>query len=128
MRNKFVLTNPPYLARNKNSNKDLYDKYDYFSLELLQFMTIPLTGSPIQFSKPFHNDNAAKFGQHESLKTFLLQTGDRILVEASPFDHIWGIGMAASHPDAEKPENWRGLNLLGFALMEVRSRLQASTK
>lgn len=67
--------------------------------------------------------NAAKFGQHESLKTFLLQTGDRILVEASPFDHIWGIGMAASHPDAEKPENWKGLNLLGFALMEVRQQL-----
>lgn len=72
--------------------------------------------------------NAAKFGQHEALKAFLLQTGDRILVEASPFDHIWGIGMAASHPDAEKPENWKGLNLLGFALMEVRSRLQASAK
>ena len=35
---------------------DLYDKYDYFNLELLQFMTIPLTGSPVDFTKPFQND------------------------------------------------------------------------
>lgn len=70
--------------------------------------------------------NVAKFGQHEPLRTFLLQTGNRILVEASPFDCVWGIGMAASHIDAEKPENWKGLNLLGFALMEVRSRLQSA--
>lgn len=66
--------------------------------------------------------NMAKFGQHDHLRAFLTQTGDRILVEASPFDRIWGIGMAASHPDAEKPENWKGLNLLGFALMEVRKQ------
>lgn len=67
--------------------------------------------------------NAAKFSQHDPLRTFLTQTGDRILVEASPFDRIWGIGMASNHPDAEKPENWKGLNLLGFALMEVRNSL-----
>lgn len=67
--------------------------------------------------------NAAKFSQHESLKAFLLQTRDRILVEASPFDRIWGIGMAATDPNAQKPEKWKGLNLLGFALMEVRKTL-----
>ncbi|MES2597579.1 MAG: NADAR family protein [Verrucomicrobiota bacterium] len=71
--------------------------------------------------------NAAKFAQHAELKTFLLQTGDRILVEASPFDRIWGIGMSATHPDAERPQNWKGLNLLGFALMEVRQQLQGSS-
>ena len=67
--------------------------------------------------------NRAKFSQHEELKTFLLQTGDRLLVEASPFDRIWGIGMAAIDPNAEKPQFWKGLNLLGFALMEVRELL-----
>jgi ribA/ribD-fused uncharacterized protein len=67
--------------------------------------------------------NEAKFSQHADLKDFLLCTGDRVLVEASPFDRIWGIGMGATHADAEKPQNWKGLNLLGFALMEVRSRL-----
>ncbi len=67
--------------------------------------------------------NLAKFDQHEALKRYLLATGDAVLVEASPRDRIWGIGMGASNPDAENPERWRGRNLLGFALMEVRARL-----
>lgn len=67
--------------------------------------------------------NEAKFGQNEELKDFLLQTGDRVLVEASPYDRIWGIGMAATHEHAEQPQHWKGLNLLGFALMEVRRRI-----
>jgi len=67
--------------------------------------------------------NYLKFSQHPLLKTFLLQTGDRVLVEASPVDEIWGIGMVADNPDAAYPEKWYGLNLLGFALMEVRDEL-----
>ena len=46
-----------------------------------------------------------------------------MLVEASPVDAIWGIGLAASDPLAVEPATWQGLNLLGFALMEVRRRL-----
>jgi len=68
--------------------------------------------------------NLDKFSQDENLRTFLLNTNDRILVEASPRDRIWGIGMGQSHPDAETPAKWRGLNLLGFALMTVRERLK----
>lgn len=68
--------------------------------------------------------NLNKFEQNSSLKEFLLNTKDRILVEASPVDAIWGIGMAADHKDIYNPEKWRGLNLLGFALMEVRDRLK----
>lgn len=70
--------------------------------------------------------NLAKFGQNPALRDFLLGTGERVLVEASPRDRIWGIGLAASNEDASLPERWRGRNLLGFALMEVRSRLRAA--
>jgi ribA/ribD-fused uncharacterized protein len=66
-----------------------------------------------------------KFRQDRALGGFLLATGDRVLVEASPMDRIWGIGLAADDERAEDPALWRGLNLLGFALMEARGRLRA---
>jgi ribA/ribD-fused uncharacterized protein len=69
--------------------------------------------------------NLAKFGQHADLRAFLVATGQKVLVEASPHDLIWGIGLAADHPDVHRPTAWRGLNLLGFALMDVRGRLEA---
>ena len=70
--------------------------------------------------------NLHKFGQHKDLLKFLLSTGDRVLVEASPVDAIWGIGLAADAPEAADPARWRGPNLLGFALMEVRDELRNS--
>lgn len=68
--------------------------------------------------------NLAKFSQNESLKSFLLNTKERVLVEASPYDRIWGIGMSAEDKDCENPLLWRGKNLLGFCLMEVRDILR----
>ncbi|MFF8608097.1 NADAR family protein [Streptomyces sp. NPDC015346] len=65
-----------------------------------------------------------KFASDEALRGFLLGTGGRVLVEASPLDRVWGIGLAADDPRAKDPSRWRGLNLLGFALMEARSRLR----
>ena len=67
--------------------------------------------------------NLHKFSQDEALKSLLLNTGKRVLVEASPYDRIWGIGMSARDEGIENPHNWRGENLLGFALMEVRDEL-----
>lgn len=64
-----------------------------------------------------------KFGAHPELREFLLNTGDRVLVEASPVDRVWGIGLTAADEAAQHPQRWRGPNLLGFALMETRRRL-----
>ncbi|MDL5204078.1 NADAR family protein [Streptomyces sp. ALI-76-A] len=66
-----------------------------------------------------------KFAAHPELRWFLLTTGTRVLVEASPVDRVWGIGLAADDEAAQDPERWRGPNLLGFALMEARERLRA---
>lgn len=68
--------------------------------------------------------NVGKFSQNAALQQFLLATGNKVLVEASPVDAIWGIGLDQAHPDAPHPERWPGLNLLGFALMDVRGALR----
>ena len=64
--------------------------------------------------------NILKFSQNPRLKKELLNTGDSILVEASPFDDIWGIKMGEFDPNRFDPLNWKGQNLLGFGLTEVR--------
>lgn len=66
--------------------------------------------------------NYEKFSQNEDLKSFLLNTGNSVIVEASPRDRIWGIGMGKSNEKASNPNLWRGQNLLGYALMEVRDK------
>jgi ribA/ribD-fused uncharacterized protein len=64
--------------------------------------------------------NIAKFSQNKELGDFLLATGDQVIVEASPYDRIWGIGLKADDERAKHPDTWQGQNLLGFALMDVR--------
>ncbi|WP_435877683.1 NADAR family protein [Streptosporangium saharense] len=70
--------------------------------------------------------NTAKFGANPELGDFLLGTRERVLVEASPVDRIWGIGLAADDERAASPSTWQGLNLLGFALMDVRDLLEGT--
>lgn len=68
--------------------------------------------------------NVHKFSQHAELERYLHKTAGQVLVEASPVDRVWGIGLAQDDPRATRPHKWRGLNLLGFALMEARARLE----
>ncbi len=64
--------------------------------------------------------NLLKFSQNFELRRLLLATDNKILVEASPTDKIWGIGMADDHPDVEDPAKWQGTNWLGESIMQVR--------
>lgn len=67
--------------------------------------------------------NILKFSQNPELKDYLLGTGDKILVEASPYDRVWGVGLRKENSAICSPQKWKGQNLLGFALMEARDRI-----
>jgi len=70
----------------------------------------------------------AKFSQNEHLLEALLATGNTLLVEASPEDCVWGIGLAEDDPRARDPGVWRGLNWLGEVLTDVREHLVAGQR
>lgn len=69
-----------------------------------------------------------KFSQNKNLKEFLLSTGDKLLVESSPYDKIWGIGLGENKAKRMKPEEWPGKNYLGKCLMSVREKLKKENK
>lgn len=66
----------------------------------------------------------AKFGQNPQLWSYLDDTGDSVLVEANPYDDVWGVRLSIDDPRTENPSEWRGRNMLGFALMETRDILR----
>lgn len=70
-----------------------------------------------------YKGNLAKYSQNEDLKKELLSTGDRIFVEASPEDYIWGVQLHENDLLVVDPINWKGQNLLGFALTLVKQEL-----
>lgn len=72
----------------------------------------------------FVQGNLEKFKQNETLKQFLLDTGDKVIAEASPLDKIWGTGFTRSHKKAANPQAWEGANWSGFGLMTVRDLLR----
>jgi ribA/ribD-fused uncharacterized protein len=73
-----------------------------------------------------YEGNHAKFTQNPALLEALLATRGTTLVEASPLDRVWGVGMAASNPAIHDPSKWRGLNLLGKVLTRLRDDLIAA--
>ncbi|MEI0796951.1 NADAR family protein [Brachyspira intermedia] len=87
----------------KNFNDELWDKMKY---------KIVFTG------------NYYKFSQNTDLRNFLLSTKNKVLVEASPYDKVWGIKMKYDDENIENPFCWKGENLLGFALMEARDEIK----
>jgi ribA/ribD-fused uncharacterized protein len=64
--------------------------------------------------------NYAKFTQDDICHEALIESGTRIIVEASPYDRIWGVGLGQDDPLVLDPDNWKGTNWLGEAIMQVR--------
>ena len=71
-----------------------------------------------------YHGNYARFEQNGQMAMALLDTGDRTIVEASPMDRVWGVGLAKEDPRVLDPAKWRGANWLGMALMQVRDELR----
>ena len=67
--------------------------------------------------------NLAKFSQIPAAKKFMKKSGNKIIVEGSPYDKIWGVGLHYKDDKILNEKNWRGENLLGKVLMEVRAEL-----
>jgi ribA/ribD-fused uncharacterized protein len=72
--------------------------------------------------------NLYKFRQNPHLLAALLATGDRTLVEASPTDRIWGIGMREEEARTAGDHHWRGQNLLGKILTQIKRTLQSEAQ
>jgi ribA/ribD-fused uncharacterized protein len=75
-----------------------------------------------------YEGNLAKFTQNPALLEALLATAGTELVEASPLDRIWGVGLGEEDPRIQNPSQWRGLNLLGKVLTRLREELLARGK
>lgn len=65
----------------------------------------------------------AKFSQNKELKQQLKETKTAILAECAVKDRIWGIGLSMKDSKRLDITQWKGQNLLGYALMEVRKGL-----
>lgn len=70
-----------------------------------------------------YNGLLEKFSQNSELRKELKDTNDSILAECAVKDRIWGIGRSMTDPDRFDMGKWKGQNLLGFSLMQVRSKL-----
>lgn len=76
--------------------------------------------------KVVYDANLAKFSSDPELKAYMMYSGDKEIVEASPYDTIWGIGMGEGDPNRFDRSKWRGTNWLGEVLMQIRDTLKNS--
>lgn len=75
-----------------------------------------------------YKGNYAKFSQNENLRKMLLATAGTTLVEASPYDPVWGIKLSEDNPDCHDRSKWKGTNWLGEVLTKVREDLIAGVE
>lgn len=109
-------------------NAIMSEKHDPYNLKLLGrnasgFAAVKETWDSGAAMEVMFNANMAKFRQNPSLKQKLLATENKLLVEASPKDVLWGIGLSREDPLALCPEKWPGKNQQGRVLMLVRKAL-----
>ena len=97
-------------AKSPREQKDLGRKVKNFNKDIWER----------QCKNIVYNGNYAKFTQNEGLKSALLETKGKTLVEASPYDTIWGIGLSEENPDSKRRSKWRGKNYLGEILTQLR--------
>ena len=67
-----------------------------------------------------YNGNKEKFIQNKEFLNLLLSTKGQTIVEASPDDNIWGIGLAKDQEESKSIFTWKGTNWLGIVLTELR--------
>lgn len=123
---QFMMANKAALFGDEEIQKEILDCHDPKQIKALGRKVRNFddtTWNKVKYSIVL-NGNYHKFAQNKELREFLLSTGDEILVEASPFDAVWGIHMSQNDANAQNPLKWRGSNLLGFALMEVRDEIR----
>ncbi len=72
--------------------------------------------------------NIYKFSQNPELKKALLDTKNKYIMEASPYDKVWGVGMGAKNKNIYDTDKWKGQNLLGKAIVSTRAYIQKMEK
>lgn len=107
---------------NPKENKALGRRVKNFDVErwMINSFTFMVAVNYAKYSQK--NENNKHF-RCEKAREILLSTGDKILVEASPYDKIWGIGLHWNDDDCLDETKWKGMNLLGKALMQVRKMI-----
>lgn len=89
--------------------------------------SIPWTGDIFtwrEFAKEkLYIANKAKYTQNPNLRKFLFKTAPSVLVEASPFDFYWGVGLKKNDHNIQNADKWRGENIMGYLLTDLRDEL-----
>ena len=73
--------------------------------------------------KIVHKGVLQKFLQNPELAEKLLETGEQMIAECAVKDKIWGIGLSMGDEERFCVDKWKGQNLLGKILMQVRAEI-----